>query len=65
MNDTFKGYGLAISDNDGELRDMEAVVSEIKEVRANFSTHSMSDHALFLKGKLEMLDEVIEFLEFV
>jgi hypothetical protein len=65
MNKTFEGYGMAISDNDGELRDIGGILYELKEVEANFSTHAMSDHALFLKGKLEMLGEIIEYLEFV
>jgi hypothetical protein len=65
MNKTFKGYGLAISDSRGRLRDMTAVIAELKEVRDNFSTHAMSEHTLFLQGKLEMLNEVIEYLEYV
>ena len=44
---------------------MAAVVAEMKEVRDNFSTNAMSDHALFLQGKFEMLNEVIEYLEYV
>lgn len=65
MNKTFYGYGSAISDNDGDLRDMSGILAEMKEVRDNLSTHAMSEHALFLQGKLEMLNEVIGYLEYV
>lgn len=65
MNNTFKNSELVISDNERTLRDIDAVIEELKKVQNNFSTHSMSDHALFLQGKLEMLNEVIEYLEYV
>lgn len=65
MNNTFNGYGLSIADSEGDLRDISGILSVLKEVRENFSTRAMSDHALFLEGKLEMLEEVIEYLEFV
>jgi hypothetical protein len=62
MSDMFKDYGYAISDMDGELRDMGGVVAELEEIQRNFSTHAMSDHQLFLQGKAEMLAEVIQYL---
>lgn len=60
-------YGNAIADNEassleGNVRDIDAIIDELEDVRANFSTHAMSDHALWLKGKAEMLDEVIDYL---
>lgn len=62
MTDMFKEYGHAISDNEGELRDISGVIAELEEVQRNFSTHAMSDHQLFLQGKAEMLCEVIQYL---
>jgi len=61
-DDVFKNYGYAISDCDGELRDMSGILSELEEVQRNFSTHAMSEHQLFLQGKAEMLSEVIQYL---
>ena len=63
MNKTFEGCSMYISDNQGDLRDMAEVLAELREVRDNFSTHAMSEYAMFLHGKLEMLNEVIEYLE--
>jgi len=55
-------YGNGISDCRGELRDIAEIISELEDIKANFSTHAMSDHQLFLEGKVEMLNEVIEYL---
>jgi hypothetical protein len=60
-------YGNGIADNTfcaihGEVRDIDAILDELKEIRDGFSTHAMSDHALLLKGKKEMLDEIITYL---
>jgi len=65
MNKTFKGCGLSIADSSGTLRNITEIIAEVKLVKNNFSTHAMSDHALFLQGKLEMLNEVIEYLEYI
>jgi len=56
-------YGYAISDTGGELRDISGIVTELKEVEANFSTHAMSDYAMFLKGEKSALNKIIEYLE--
>ena len=56
-------YGYLISDSDGELRDISGIIAELKEVEANFSTHAMSDHALFLQGEKSALNKIIEYLE--
>jgi len=56
-------YGYAISDTGGELRDISEIVAELKEVEANFSTHAMSDFALFLQGEKFALNKIIEYLE--
>lgn len=63
MEDVFYGYGYAISDRDGELRDIAEIISELKEIHEGFSTHAMSDEVLFLQGKKKMLAEVIQYLE--
>lgn len=69
MSETNWGkYGYAIADNDcasinGNLRDIDAILVELREIHEQFSTHAMSDHALWLKGKKEMLSEIIEYLE--
>lgn len=62
MTDMFKDYGHAISDCDGDLRDITAVISELEEIRRNFSASAMSEHQIFLQGKSEMLSEVIDYL---
>jgi len=58
-----KNYGCSISDNEGELRDVSGVVAELKELRDNFDTDSMSDYSLTLQGQKEMLSAIIEYLE--
>ena len=55
-------YGNEIADCEGDLRDMSGIISELEEIERNFSTHSMNEHALFLQGKAEMLNEVIQYL---
>jgi hypothetical protein len=62
MTGIFEKYGHAISDYDGDLRDIGEVIAELEEVQRNFSTHAMSEHQLFLNGKAEMLSEVIQYL---
>jgi hypothetical protein len=64
----WKKYGNGIADNEcyainGNVRDIDAIIEELRDIRENFSTHAMSDHVLWLKGKAEMLDEVISYLE--
>ncbi len=56
-------YGHAISDCDGQLRDITSIVADLKEVNSNFSTHAMSDHKLYLQGQKDVLVEIIKFLE--
>lgn len=63
MSDIFKDYGYGIADCTGELRDISGIVTELEEIQSNFSTHAMSDYQLFLPGKAEMLEEVIEYLK--
>lgn len=55
-------YGQSISDCDGDLKDISGIISELEEVERNFSTHAMSQHQVFLQGKAEMLNEIIQYL---
>jgi len=59
----FEKYGYAISDNDGELRDISGIISEMEEVLSNHSTHAMSSHVLFLRGQEDCLRQVIKYLK--
>ena len=56
-------YGRNIPDNTGNLKDVDSIVKELEEVESNFDTSAMSDHQLFLCGKKEALQEVIEYLK--
>ena len=62
MSIDWESYGLAIADSEGDLRDISGIISELEEIERNFSTHAMSDHALFLQGQAAMLNEVIQYL---
>lgn len=67
-NIDWNNYGRGIADNSynsttGEVRDVAAIVEELKEIEAEFCTHAMSEHALFLQGKKQMMSEIIEYLE--
>ena len=59
----FTKYGFSISDNQGELRDVSGIISELKEIKDNHSTHAMSDHVLFLQGQKDTLEQVIAYLK--
>ena len=61
-NIDWKKYGNAISDCDGELRNVSQIISELEYIEENFSCHAMSEHALFLQGEAEMLNEIIQYL---
>ena len=64
MSNMFEDYGYGISDQDGDLRDISAVLKELEEIQNKFSTHAMSSyHESYLQGKEEMLAEVIEYLK--
>ena len=55
-------YGNAISDNDGELRDISAIIAELEEIQLNFSATAMNDRVLFLRGRADMLCDIIQYL---
>jgi hypothetical protein len=59
----FEKYGYAISDNDGELRDISGIIADLEEVLANHSTHAMNSHVLFLQGQEDCLKQVIKYLK--
>lgn len=59
-----KGNGITDSPvYSDRLRDMNAIIAELKEVHENFSTHSMNETGLALQGMKIALGEVIEYLE--
>lgn len=41
----------------------EALLFELVSLQNGFSTHAMSDRTIFLQGKKEMLDEIIDYLK--
>lgn len=51
-----------IADN-GELHDLNEIISEFENLRHQSSTQAMSDHQLFLQGKKEMLSDIIKYLK--
>lgn len=59
-----KGFGITDSSiYSDRLRDMNAIIAELKETYENFSTHSMNDSTLTFLGMKIALGEVIEYLE--
>jgi len=58
-------FGNGISDSEGKLRDVSAIINELNTIKENLSTHSMSEHQLYLSGRKDMLIEVIKYLEYV
>ena len=54
---------ILIPDSDGNLRDIDSVITELERALSDFSTHAMSDRALYLQGKYDGLSEVIEYLK--
>ena len=52
-----------VSDFEGDLKDKNEIIRVLMRYRQSMSTHAMSDHALFLQGKSEMITEVIDFME--
>ena len=41
----------------------ESLLFELREIRDNFSTHSMNDGALVLQGEKAMLSAIIQLIE--
>ncbi len=56
-------YGHAISDSEGNLKNIDDVVEELTEILKSHSIESMSDHALFLNGQRDALEKIIEYLK--
>ncbi len=53
---------ISIAD-DGKFYDLKEIISELENLRHQSSTQAMSDHALFLQGKREMLSDIIKYLK--
>jgi len=49
-------------EQDGDMVNMVEVIAILKGVLDNYSTHAMSDREIYLRGKKDMLAEVIEYL---
>ena len=67
-NIMWENYGNSIADNEfssinGRVRDIDAIILELKEIRKNMNTMAMSDYSINLQGQSKMLDSVIEYLE--
>ena len=58
----FKDLDINISDNDGNLRDIDEVILQLKGLHKNFSTHAMSDYELYKKGQRDGINKVLEYL---
>ena len=54
---------IGIADSQGNLRDVDEILSELRKALDAFSTHSMNETALYLQGKRDGLKDAIEYLE--
>jgi len=54
--------GLHVRD-EHELFNLSDIIEELEDFIAQFSTHAMSDHALFLKGKYSAYKDVLDYLK--
>ena len=54
---------INISDNEGNLKDIDAIKDGLTEVYGGFSIHAMSDHAIYLQGQRNMLGQIIDYLK--
>jgi len=53
----------SISDNQGELRDIDEIIARLSEYYKSLPTQAMSDYKLILMGRKEMLGGVIDYLK--
>lgn len=58
-----RDFGVNISDSDGNLRNINEIISELERVYNSFDTSSMSEHTLYLEGQKNMLGMIIEYLK--
>jgi len=65
MKDLIDICDINIPDSTGELRDIEEIIAQLANVHTGFSTHAMSDHALYLQGQKNMLGQVIDYLQYL
>lgn len=54
---------INISDNSGNLKDIDEIAYELSKVYYEFECGAMSDYALFKQGQKDMLWQVISYLE--
>jgi len=54
--------GLQVAD-DGEMFCLKDIIDELEEFVDQFSTHAMSDHALYLKGEKAAYEDVVDYLK--
>ena len=62
MNNMSDFCGVSVR-GDTDSVNLDDVIEEMEEFIIKFSTHSMSDHLLFLRGKKEAYLDVIEYLK--
>lgn len=55
---------ISLSDSDGNLKNVDEIIDELKNTLSGFNTTAMSiDRTNFLAGKKAMLSEIIEWME--
>ena len=62
MRDLDHLCGVFVSDN-GELQDLEELIEELEPFVEQFSTHAMSDYALYLQGQKDAYQDVLKYLK--
>jgi hypothetical protein len=55
--------GILISDNDGNLRNVDEIISELQGLYDGWDTHSMNDSILYLQGQKDMILNIINYLK--
>jgi hypothetical protein len=55
--------GILISDNEGNLRNVDEIISELQGLYDGWDTHSMNDSALYLQGQKDMILNIINYLK--
>jgi hypothetical protein len=69
--ETEKRWGFKIENLECSLSDESAVVfaeeliTQLRRLKHRSSTDAMNSHRLFLQGKMEMLNEVIKYIDSV
>lgn len=59
-------YDLETNITDNSAKEFASeLLAELKKYKEKFSTHAMSDRTIFLQGKLEMLSEIIGYIQYI